>query len=52
MTILYKVTDDDDRTALGCQWGAGLEHAARGLGQWRNASFGRFTWEKLEVTTK
>ena len=24
----------------------------RGLGQWRNASFGRFTWEKLEVMTQ
>jgi len=32
MTILYKITDDDDRTALGCQWGAGLEHTAPGLG--------------------
>jgi len=32
MALLYKMTYEDDRTGRGCQWGAGIEHTAPGVG--------------------
>jgi len=32
MTILYKLTDENDRTYGGCQWGAGIQHVRWGKG--------------------
>ena len=32
MTILYKLTDEHDRTHGGCQWGEGVEHVTDGHG--------------------
>jgi len=33
VTQLYKLTDKDDRTQGGCQWGPGVEHSGTGEGE-------------------
>lgn len=33
MSTFYKITDSDDQTYGGCQWGEGVTHEADGLGE-------------------